>query len=296
MICWIVGCFLFTISCYSYRGQKSIVVWKQRTRGENVYHHIYARGNDRHPVFKNECHHQKYLFLLEKYAFDFDVDVIAYAMMETHVHLFVYDRFNNISDFMMKLHGDYARYYNRIGERVGHVFGERFNNKIVAVDIYGKWLSRYIHRQAVEAGLVEDPVDFPWSSYRVYLGLEKSNFVKSDVILGQFGTDDVRVDSYRAFVHADDNGPVDWSKRYLLLVGGDDLIAYVCQKLNLEMSVLKHPQGMKQRNVRHRAIRTLHREYGYQPYQLARVFGLARCTVAGIIKERNVNEDAEAQK
>ena len=262
--------------------------WKLRSRGENVYHHVYAWGNDRHPIFKMECHYQKYLVLLETYAFDFDVDIIAYAMMKSHVHLFVYDRFNNLSDFMMKLHGDYARYYNRVNERVGHVFGERFNNKIVAANIYGKWLSRYIHRQAVEADLVEDPVDFPWSSYRIYLSLENPRFVKPDVILTQFGTGDEQIGGYRAFVLSDDDGPVDWSKRYLSLIGGDDLMKYICKKLNLEISILKDPQGAKERNLRHDAIRTLHWEYGCKPYQLAHVFGLARSTVASILEKKKV--------
>ena len=215
--------------------------WVLRLCGENVYHYIYAWGNDRHPIFKSADHYKKYLTLLEKYALFFDVDVIAYALMATHVHLFVYDRSNKLSHFMMKLHGDYARYYNRINERVGHVFGERFNNKIVAADIYGKWLSRYIHRQAVEAGLVTDPVD--------------------------------------------------WSKRDLFLVGGDDLIKYICDKLKLEVCILKNPQGAKERSLRHLAIVTLYREYGYKPYQLARVFGLSRSTVARTIKKKTVSED-----
>ena len=115
--------------------------WTPRICGENAYHHIYAWGNDRHPVFKSIEHYQEYLMMLEKYAVFFHVDVLAYAMMESHVHLFVYDRSKNISGFMMNLHGHYARYYNKINERVGHVFGERCNNKLVLANVYGKWLS-----------------------------------------------------------------------------------------------------------------------------------------------------------
>ena len=265
--------------------------WILRLCGEGLYHHIYAWGNDRHPVFKAGLHYQKYLILLEKHALDYDVDIIAYAMMKSHVHLFVYDRPNNLSNFMMKLHGDYARYYNRVNERVGHVFGERFNNKVVAANIYGKWLSRYIHRQAVEAGLVEDPADYPWTSYRVYMGLENRRFIKSDVILAQFGDGEDQRSSYRSFVLSQDTGPVDWSKRYLSLVRGDDLVEYICQRLNLEISILKNPQGSKERGLRHHVIKTLHSEYGCKPYQLARIFGLARSTVATILAKKEDSED-----
>jgi REP element-mobilizing transposase RayT len=259
--------------------------WILRLCGEDLYHHIYAWGNDRHPVFKADSHYLKYLIFLEKHALDFDVDIIAYAMMEYHVHLFVYDRFNNLSNFMMKLHGDYARFYNGVNERVGHVFGERFNNKIVAANIYGKWLSRYIHRQAVEAGLVQDPADFPWTSYRVYMGLENRRFIKSGVILDQFGEGNDQRSNYRSFVLSKDAGPVDWSKRYFSLIKGDDLIHYICQKMDLDASIMKNPRGARERQLRHNALRELHASYGYKASQLARVFGLSRSVVARILKE-----------
>jgi putative transposase len=262
--------------------------WSPRLCGEKIYHHIYAWGNDRHPIFKAECHYQEYLMLLEKYSLDFDIDIVAYAMMASHIHLFAYDRSNNLSNFMMKLHGDYARYYNWINKRVGHVFGERFNNKIVPADIYGKWLSRYIHRQAVEVGIVVDPVDYVWSSYRVYVGLENVGFVKPKVILTQFGTAGDRISNYRAFVCSCDDGPVDWSKRYFALVRGDDLIEYISQELDLKISILTNPQGAKERNLRRNVIRILHRKYGYRPSQLARAFGLARSTMKCILGENEI--------
>ena len=259
--------------------------WMLRLCGEDQYHHIYAWGNDHHPVFKEATHYQEYLILLEKHSYEYRVDVIAYALMHTHVHLFIHDKLNNLSNFMMRLHGDYARYYNRVNERVGHVFGERFNNKIVATNIYGKWLSRYIHRQAVEATLVEDPADFPWSSYRVYVGLENMRFIKPEVILAQFGEGEDRYRAYREFVLSQDRGPVDWNRRYLSLVKGDDLMQYLCHEFDLKASVLKNPRGDRERQTRHRIIRMLHREYGYRPHQLAHVFGLSRAGVTRILRK-----------
>ena len=103
--------------------------------------------------------------MLELTARKKTMDIIAYGLMEWHVHLFVYDRNNTIADFMMTLHGEYAQFFNRECHQIGHVFGERYNNKIVANSVYGLWLSRYIHRQAVEAGMTNDPVLYPWTSY-----------------------------------------------------------------------------------------------------------------------------------
>ena len=257
--------------------------WRPRICGEDVCHHIYAWGNDHHPVFKSVEHYKKYLIMLERYALYFDVDIIAYALMESHVHLFIYDKHKNISLFMMNLHGHYARYYNKINERVGHVFGERFNNKIVQANVYGKWLSRYVHRQAVEAGIVEDPADYPWSSYRGYMRLEKNRFIKPDLILMQFGEDENRLREYRAFVLSDDDGPVDWSKRGFVLVSGDDLVHFVSKEMNIDMDILLHPKGIREKRLRHSAIRVLHERYGYKPSLLASIFGLSKGALAKIL-------------
>jgi putative transposase len=257
--------------------------WTPRICGEHVYHHIYARGNDHHPVFKSVEHYRKYLILLEKYALCFDVEIIAYAMMESHVHLFIYDKHKNISLFMMNLHGHYARYYNKINERVGHVFGERFNNKVLQPNVYGKWLSRYIHRQAVEAGIVEDPADYPWSSYRKYTGLETRDFVKSDVILEQFGEGEDRLREYRAFVLSVNEGPVDWSKRRFVLLEGNDLVNFAGQQMNVDASVLVDPVGSKERRLRHEAIRMLHEQHGIRASLLAHAFRLTRGALTRIL-------------
>ncbi len=75
--------------------------WPVRLKGEDLYHHVYAWGNDRHPIFKQPCHYQQYLTYLEKYSQRFKVDIIAYALMQWHVHLFIHDQQNLISDFML---------------------------------------------------------------------------------------------------------------------------------------------------------------------------------------------------
>jgi hypothetical protein len=184
---------------------------------------------------------------------------------------------------MMRLHGDYARYYNNVNERVGHVFGERFNNKIVLANVYGKWLSRYIHRQAVEAGLVKDPSDYPWSSYRVYLGLEQRAFVLPGVILGQFGEGAKARREYRKFVLSQDDGPVDWHRRARTIRVGIDLIEHICQEVDAEVSVVMKPRGAKARRLRHRVMRIAAEKYGCRPAQISAFFGVTRAAVSRVL-------------
>jgi len=59
---------------------------RPRLFGPELYHHIYNRGNDRHPLFKTESDFERYLEYLRIYSRYFAIDIIAYALMEWHIH------------------------------------------------------------------------------------------------------------------------------------------------------------------------------------------------------------------
>ncbi|OGC42942.1 hypothetical protein A2Y85_00860 [candidate division WOR-3 bacterium RBG_13_43_14] len=284
---------------------------KPRICGKSLYHHVFAWGNDRHPIFKSELHYQYYLDFLAIIAEQFDIEVSAYALMQWHVHLFIFDRDNNISIFMKELHGRYAQYYNNIAQRVGHVFGERYNNRIVQSNLYAVWLSRYIHRQAVEAGLVADPKEYYWSSYPAYIGLRQERFLKKDVILEQFTykgcTKQNMMKQYKNFVLSQKNDPVDWGKTYQRIIGDiefqnniikkikqgrisiidkDHTFSLLSTRLSVTKDILLHPHGTFQRSVRHQAILMMRNEYGLSITQIARILEISRFTVMVVVKEK----------
>jgi REP element-mobilizing transposase RayT len=262
------------------------LAWKIRVRGENQYHHVYAWGNDRHPVFKDRSHYIRYLSLLENKASEHAVDIIAYALMEGHVHLFIYDHNNSIANFMMSLHGEYAQFFNRDCQRTGHVFGERYNNKIVANTIYAKWLSRYIHRQALEARLADDPIFYPWTSYNRYLGIEPRGFIKSNVVLDMFVPETDCISSYREFVMDSDEGPIDWGHRMLKVRSREYFIKMTAKELNVEENVLIAPQGLRERNLRKKAVCLLKERYGLNNVQIAKIYGITHAAIAYIVRHQ----------
>jgi hypothetical protein len=57
-------------------------------------------------------------------------------------------------------------------------------------------LSRYIHLNPVQAGLVQHPENWVYSSYKDYLGLHKSPWLHPDIVLYQFNSPE----DYRVFV------------------------------------------------------------------------------------------------
>ena len=278
---------------------------KPRIIGKELYHHIYAWGNDKHPVFKARAHYEEYLDYLELYGRRYNVDTVAYALMPWHVHLFVFDWLGRLSPFMKALHGQYARFFNRVTGGVGHVFGERFNNKLVQANDYGLWLSRYIHRQAVEAGIVKHPRDYEWTSYPAYMGLAPRRFVKPHVILNQFGRGSTAYLGYEEFVMGDENGPVDWAKSFTSVVGCEEflkkvetskdwddeermsprgLIETLSRQLGVKPELLLNPRGRVERALRHEGFMISVGMYGLSASEVARAFGVSPTAVTKVLR------------
>jgi REP element-mobilizing transposase RayT len=235
----------------------------------------------------------------------YKVDIIAYALMAYHIHLFVFDQDAELSNFIEDLHGQYAQYYNKVAHRTGHVFGERFNNKIVQPNNYGVWLTRYIHRQAVEAGIVNDPQLYAWTSYHVYIGMAKKGFLKPAVILEQFGQGKTAYDQYKNFVMNENTCPVDWNQKSISMVGDPEFIKNFHKAKNipkktspqdmLELAstlssmtpeVLLNPCGWRERRLRQKILIKLFREYDYSISEIARVFKITPTAVRKAIRSQ----------
>ncbi|MEO0216416.1 MAG: transposase [candidate division WOR-3 bacterium] len=281
-------------------------IYPRRICGENLYHHIYAWGNDRHNIFTEISHYQKYLQLLKQSSQKYQIVVIAYALMQWHVHLFIFDPKNKISKFMEELHGKYAIFFNKETGKVGHVFGERYNNNIVQPNEYGLYLSRYIHRQAVEAGLVKDPEEYPWTSYRQYIGLEDIQFISPWIILEQFGDPvhnfKVVANLYKEFVLGDDNEnyEINWDDNKNPIIGNldfitevkksmgikakspytrDKIIQLVADELGVKPEWIISPKGQEQKKIRRAAINLLYTNHALKICEIAQILQLSRFTV-----------------
>lgn len=282
-----------------------------RIKGPHLYHHVFNRGNDRHPIFKKHPDYQRYLQYLDIYSKKYKIDVIAYALMEWHIHLFIHDLKGTISEFIKELHGHYAKVYNRLYERTGHVFGCRFKNKIVDANNYGLWLTRYIHRQAVEAGLVDSPEEYKWTSYLHYIGKKDDSFVKNEIIMEQFGdTVKEQKTAYKSFVLSQDDGPINWQQAQLnpqLVIGNSSFVRKIALRCNLPALIapdiedalsqiyfrynvllddIKYPQNKEQRALRRHVIYMLGKEYGIGTKKIAQLLEVSTGLVSQILHNK----------
>jgi len=99
------------------------------------------------------------------------VEIIAYCIMPTHIHLVLRQLSENgISIFVSKALNSYTRYFNTKYHRKGPLWVGRFKNVLVKDEIQLLHLTRYIHLNPVSANLINAPDKWPVSSYNEYLG------------------------------------------------------------------------------------------------------------------------------
>ncbi len=126
------------------------------------------------------------------------VDILAYCLMPTHIHLILREHQNGgISRFMQLILLSHAKYFNTKYERRGPVWCGRFKGFLVENDHHFLHLTRYIHLNPVTSRITEKPEDWLFSSYKEYVnaaGKDMGLCIYSDCF-------DMDADHYRKFVY-----------------------------------------------------------------------------------------------
>ena len=79
-------------------------------------------------------------------------------------------RMHDLSEFMRTLMQRMTRWFNRVHERSGTLWEERFKSVIVESGIAARTMAAYIDLNPVRAGMVSDPAEYRWSSYGEAVG------------------------------------------------------------------------------------------------------------------------------
>ena len=131
--------------------------------------HVVQRGNNRQICFASDADMKAYANWLHEGADKFGVNVHAWVFMTNHVHLLLTPKkHDSISQCMQYLGRYYVRYFNYRHRRTGTLFEGRFRSSIVQTGRYLLACQRYIELNPVRAGMVRDPADYTWSSYRAH--------------------------------------------------------------------------------------------------------------------------------
>ncbi len=208
-------------------------------KGEDTVYHIISRTALPGYVL---CEVEKdyLLSLIRSLSGIFFVDVFGFCIMGNHFHLLVKmktieeysneevkrrvalfrkcedemvtdgqvplfkEKLSNLSEFMKELKQRFSRYYNKLHERRGYFWGDRFKSVIVENgDTLINCLA-YIDLNPIRAGLAEKPEDYRWSSIGYHAQTNnKGKFLSTDYGLSSYGemTETERLIDYREFLY-----------------------------------------------------------------------------------------------
>jgi putative transposase len=150
-------------------------------------HHVFARGNDRQDIYRDDVDRVRYLALLGQVVERQSWFCLAYCLMDNHVHLLVETPKPNLGAGVQRLHGLYATAFNRRHRRSGHLFQGRFGAVRVKTDSQLLETTRYIALNPVAAGLCGEPAGWRWSSHAAALSANRPRWLDSRRLLAYFG-------------------------------------------------------------------------------------------------------------
>ena len=173
-----------------------------RIEYENAYYHVMNRGRARQKVFHSEVYYEAFLNTLEEAQQRFRVEILCYCLMGNHYHLLLKTPEANLGRVMRHINGVYTQRHNRLKRTDGPLFRGRYKAICVEEDSYQLQLSRYIHRNPIEARLVSELESYNWSSYKYYVTskLKPPAWLYQADIYSQLGVKSRWREKYRAFV------------------------------------------------------------------------------------------------
>jgi REP element-mobilizing transposase RayT len=162
------------------------------------------RGIEGLSIFREDPDRQRFLSRLGELSDATGARILAWALMENHVHLLLFSGPQGLSKLMRRLLTGYAVWYNRKYNRSGHFFQNRYKSIVCDEEAYLLELVRYIHLNPLRASVVkniEELDHYPWSGHRVLIGKNRNSWQEKEYVLKQFSEERSRaVRAYRAFM------------------------------------------------------------------------------------------------
>ena len=151
-----------------------------------AWYHVTNRALKGSALFPTPRRADAFVTSLGEIAEQFAVEIHSYCAMGNHYHLLVRAQEDELLQAITKLEAGLTM--------------EKVRLLRMAMGRHLLQVTRYIHRNPVEAGLVQSPERWPWSSYRGYVDrLEAPGWLRTDAVLGWLGPIGAR-QRYRRFV------------------------------------------------------------------------------------------------
>jgi REP element-mobilizing transposase RayT len=162
--------------------------YRKENFSSGAYYHLFNRGVNKELIFFERENYLFFLRQMRKYFTNELFIIIAYCLMPNHYHLLVYLKTDELGAVVQRFILSYSKAINKRFNRIGSLFQGPFKAVHVDNNEYLLHLSRYIHFNPVDAGLVRQSEAWEFSSYRDYIGYRKGTLTDPEIVLSQFAS------------------------------------------------------------------------------------------------------------
>ena len=206
-------------------------------------HHITQRGNYQQKVFDHENPYKRYCEWANEYALEYDLKILAYCLMDNHVHFIVVPKEEpDLAKVFKTTHMKHSYYMNKQRGVKGHLWQGRFYSCILD-DIHLYRAIRYIENNPIRAKIVKNAWEYKWSSASDHAGSRERGPIK----LVNYKA--IKLKDWRDYLKEDDPDMVDEMRLKTnrgLVVGTDRFIKTLEKKLGRSLKCLRQGRPEKE--------------------------------------------------
>ncbi|WAC08357.1 MAG: transposase [Thermodesulfobacteriota bacterium] len=175
-----------------------------RLDAPGTLHHIMIRGIEGITIFRDDDDRKDFLSRVGNLAEKTKTRILAWSLMDNHVHFLLFSGPEGISSFMRKLLTGYAIRFNRKHQRNGHLFQNRYKSIVCEEDPYLLELVRYIHLNPIRALVVKSMQEldyYPWNGHSIVMSKQTNDWQEREYVLSLFGKEKRKaIRAYRKFI------------------------------------------------------------------------------------------------
>lgn len=177
----------------------------------HAWYHVMNRGRRYEDIYLFVDDYEEFIRVVKEAEEQFGLRISAYCLMANHYHLLVQTPYGNISRCMRHINGVYTQRFNKAHNYDGQLFRGRYKAVLVENDGYLLQVMRYIHRNPIDAGVVDELKDFQWSSHHAYHSkARKWNWLNTGALLDILTPrKSLQLKAYRQFISEDNSPEID---------------------------------------------------------------------------------------
>lgn len=240
---------------------------------KSFYKHVMVQGIEKQYIFGEEKYIDKYKEIILDKLKESPVTILAYCIMHNHSHLLIHSETSEeISKFMQKVNTTYSMYYNKINNRVGYLFRNRFKSQEIFDQGQLYTCLRYIHNNPVKANITKTMQEYKHSSYNEFLS-GKHQIINDKSIEILFGKEN----DFRPMFELVHNKPIVVPDNKFLSI--ENFVKQFEKKHKIKITELKNNRGLLKI-----AIKEMKEKTNAKAVEIARSLDVSKSTISKYLK------------